>query len=92
MESEHAGEYLCSDSGKFGLSGKFEQYSADLEKSSRKVPAEDEFVTLYPDGEATDYSNQETDSETDVEDNPVHEECRDSNSNTNVCIIHPINF
>ncbi|GBO06843.1 hypothetical protein AVEN_91856-1 [Araneus ventricosus] len=69
-----------------------QQYSADLEKSSRKVPAEDEFVALYPDGEATDYRDQETDSETDVEDNPVHEECRNSNSNTNVCIIHPINF
>ncbi|GBM29128.1 hypothetical protein AVEN_114900-1 [Araneus ventricosus] len=66
-----------------------EQYSAALEKVSRKLSAEDESVALYLDGEATEYRDLKTDSETDVEDSPVHEECRDSSSNTNVCIIHP---
>ncbi|GBM72005.1 hypothetical protein AVEN_94193-1, partial [Araneus ventricosus] len=60
--------------------------------SSKKTPAEEESDALCLNGEATEYSDQEIDSETDVEDNPVHEECRDSNSNTNVCIIHPFNF
>ncbi|GBM72787.1 hypothetical protein AVEN_230342-1, partial [Araneus ventricosus] len=38
------------------------------------MPAEDESAALNFDGEVTEYSDQETDSETEVEDNPVHEE------------------
>ncbi|GBL69828.1 hypothetical protein AVEN_207354-1 [Araneus ventricosus] len=68
------------------------QYSTVLEELSKKIAAEDESDALYLDGEVTERSDQETDSETDVEDNPVHEEYRDSNSNTNVSIIHPFNL
>ncbi|GBM90015.1 hypothetical protein AVEN_174822-1 [Araneus ventricosus] len=68
------------------------QYSAVLEELSKNIAAEDESDALYLDGKVTQYSDQETDSESDVEDNPVHEEYIDSNSNTNVCIIHPFNL
>ncbi|GBL78126.1 hypothetical protein AVEN_143413-1 [Araneus ventricosus] len=57
----------------------------------QKIPSEDESDTLHLDGEVTECSDQETDSETDVEDKPVHEEYR-LNSNANVCIIHPFNL
>ncbi|GBL99867.1 Alkylglycerol monooxygenase, partial [Araneus ventricosus] len=40
------------------------------------MSAEDESYALYLDGEVTEYSDQEIDSETDVENNPVHEEYR----------------
>ncbi|GBN65366.1 hypothetical protein AVEN_81241-1 [Araneus ventricosus] len=66
-----------------------EQYSFVLEEISKKISAEDESEALYLDGEVTEYSDQEIDSETDVEDNSVQEEYSDSNSNTNFCIIHP---
>ncbi|GBO01672.1 hypothetical protein AVEN_98665-1 [Araneus ventricosus] len=66
-----------------------EQYSTVLEELSKKIPAEDESFVLHLDGEVTECSNQESDLEIDMEDNPVQEEFRDSNSNTNVCIIHP---
>ncbi|GBN94068.1 hypothetical protein AVEN_132513-1 [Araneus ventricosus] len=66
------------------------QYSAILEEVSEKIPAEDESHALYLDGDVTEYTDQETDSETDVEDNPVHEEYSDSNSNPNVCMIHQL--
>ncbi|GBO42919.1 hypothetical protein AVEN_129693-1, partial [Araneus ventricosus] len=68
-----------------------EQYSSVWEEVSKKI-AEDESDALNLDGEVTEYSDQETDSETDMEDNPVYEEYSDSNSNTNVCIIHPFNL
>ncbi|GBO10664.1 hypothetical protein AVEN_263303-1 [Araneus ventricosus] len=51
-----------------------------------------EYDALNFDGEVTEDSDQETDSEIDVEDNPVHEEYSDSYSNTNVRIIHPFNL
>ncbi|GBN20982.1 hypothetical protein AVEN_263901-1 [Araneus ventricosus] len=66
-----------------------EQYSAVLAEFSKKISAEDGSDALYLDGEVTEYSDLKSDSETDLENNPVQEECRDSNSNTNVCIIHP---
>ncbi|GBO01376.1 hypothetical protein AVEN_259487-1 [Araneus ventricosus] len=69
-----------------------EEYSPVLEELSKKISAEGESDALYLDGEVTEYSEQETDSETDVEDNPVHDEYCDSNSNTNVCIINPYNL
>ncbi|GBM29939.1 hypothetical protein AVEN_111242-1 [Araneus ventricosus] len=53
---------------------------------------EDESDALHLDGEVTEAQPPKTDSETHVEDNPVHEEYSDSNSNTNVCIIHPFNL
>ncbi|GBM72783.1 hypothetical protein AVEN_201560-1 [Araneus ventricosus] len=74
------------------LEEKLKQYSAVLEELSKKIAAEDESDALYLDGEVTVYSELKTDSETDLENNPVHEEYRDSNSNTNVCIIHPVNL
>ncbi|GBN97368.1 hypothetical protein AVEN_85751-1 [Araneus ventricosus] len=46
---------------------------------------ENESDALYLDGEVTDHSEQEIDSETDAEDNPVHEESTDSDLNTNRC-------
>ncbi|GBM99802.1 hypothetical protein AVEN_164186-1 [Araneus ventricosus] len=58
----------------------------------KTIPAEDESDALYLDGEVTEYSDQETDSETDVEDNPAREEYSYSNWNANVCIIHPFNL
>ncbi|GBL74263.1 hypothetical protein AVEN_235263-1 [Araneus ventricosus] len=60
--------------------------------NGKKIPAEDESETGNLDGEVVEYRDQETDSETDVEANPVHEEYSDSNSNKNVCIIHLINL
>ncbi|GBM59644.1 hypothetical protein AVEN_60384-1 [Araneus ventricosus] len=65
-----------------------EQYSAVLEELSKKKPAEDESEAVYFEGEATDYSDQETDSETDVVDNPAHEEYSGSNSKRK-CLYHP---
>ncbi|GBN47016.1 hypothetical protein AVEN_171954-1, partial [Araneus ventricosus] len=47
------------------------------EELSKKIPVVDDSDALYLDGEVTEYSNQETDSETDdVEDNPVHKQGR----------------
>ncbi|GBM60078.1 hypothetical protein AVEN_27318-1 [Araneus ventricosus] len=63
-----------------------------LEELSKNIPVEEVSDILNFDGEVTEYSNQETDSETDVEDNPVQAEYKDSNSNVNVCIIHPSNL
>ncbi|GBM73790.1 Ribosome biogenesis protein bop1 [Araneus ventricosus] len=60
------------------------QCSAVLEQLSKKIPAEVEFDALNLDREVTEYSGQETDSETHMEDNPVHEEYSDSNSHTNI--------
>ncbi|GBN14386.1 hypothetical protein AVEN_40225-1 [Araneus ventricosus] len=69
------------------------QYSTVLEDLSKERQAEDDSDAFYPDGEVTDeYSDQKTDSETDMEDNPLNEEYRDSNSNINLCIIQPINL
>ncbi|GBN63491.1 hypothetical protein AVEN_41226-1 [Araneus ventricosus] len=56
-----------------------------MEELSKERPAEDESDTSDLDGEA--YSDYETDSEIDVEDNPVHEEDSDSNSDTK-CAFH----
>ncbi|GBO11131.1 hypothetical protein AVEN_84386-1, partial [Araneus ventricosus] len=47
------------------------------------MSAEDESAAFYLDGKLSEYSDLQTDSETNVEDNPVHEECRDSNSSAN---------
>ncbi|GBN73725.1 hypothetical protein AVEN_223744-1 [Araneus ventricosus] len=67
-----------------------EQYAAVLEELSKEIPADDECDSLNLDGEVTEYSDQETSSETDMENNLEHEEYSDSN--TNVCIIHPFNL
>ncbi|GBM12827.1 hypothetical protein AVEN_247597-1 [Araneus ventricosus] len=67
-----------------------EQYSAAFEELSKKIVAEDESDALYLKGAVTEYSDLKTDSETDLENNPVHEKYRDSN--TNVCIIHPFDL
>ncbi|GBN47648.1 hypothetical protein AVEN_208469-1 [Araneus ventricosus] len=55
----------------------------------KQIPTEDDSIAIYLDAEVTEYSYQETDSESDMEENPVHEECRESNSNINSRIIHP---
>ncbi|GBM42191.1 hypothetical protein AVEN_261164-1 [Araneus ventricosus] len=51
-----------------------EPYSAILEELSKEIPDDDESDALYLDGEASVYSNQKTDSETDtdVKENPIH--------------------
>ncbi|GBM50532.1 hypothetical protein AVEN_160751-1 [Araneus ventricosus] len=54
-----------------------EQYSTVLGELSYKIPAEDESDALTLDGEVTENSDQEPDSEIDVEDNPVHQEYSD---------------
>ncbi|GBL82805.1 hypothetical protein AVEN_106335-2-1, partial [Araneus ventricosus] len=59
--------------------------------AGKKIRAEDEFGAKYLDGELTEYSDQETESETKVEDNPFRDKYSDSNANTNVYIIHPFN-
>ncbi|GBO29389.1 hypothetical protein AVEN_268058-1 [Araneus ventricosus] len=56
----------------------------------KNIAAEEGSDALNLDGEVTEYSTSELDSETDMEDNPVHEE--DSDSNLNVCVIHPFNI
>ncbi|GBN85586.1 hypothetical protein AVEN_106500-1 [Araneus ventricosus] len=66
-----------------------EQYSAVFEELSKKIAAEDESDALYLDGEVTEYSHLKTDSESDLE---KFTKNTDSNSNTNVCIIHPFNL
>ncbi|GBO09962.1 hypothetical protein AVEN_270255-1 [Araneus ventricosus] len=66
------------------------QFSAVLEELSKERPYEGESDSIDLDGEVTEYSDHKTDSEMDVEDNPVHEDYIDSNSNSNVCIIHPL--
>ncbi|GBN08440.1 hypothetical protein AVEN_189073-1 [Araneus ventricosus] len=48
-----------------------EQYSVVLEELSKERQAVDEYDALYLNGEVTEYSGQESNSETDVEDNPV---------------------
>ncbi|GBN06582.1 hypothetical protein AVEN_71138-1 [Araneus ventricosus] len=53
---------------------KEEQYLAVLEDLSKKRRAEDESAALTLDGEVTECSDQETDSQTAMEDNPVHKE------------------
>ncbi|GBN96290.1 hypothetical protein AVEN_243496-1 [Araneus ventricosus] len=68
-----------------------EQYLAVVKNSSKKIPAENESDALNLDREVTDYKEQESDSKTDVQDNPVYED-GDSNSNINICIIHPFNL
>ncbi|GBO29036.1 hypothetical protein AVEN_98550-1, partial [Araneus ventricosus] len=68
------------------------QYAAVFKELSKEIHDEDESDALNLDGEVTEYSDQENGSEIDVEENPVHEEYRDSNSNTNVRIIHPFNL
>ncbi|GBL90973.1 hypothetical protein AVEN_184374-1 [Araneus ventricosus] len=61
-----------------------EQYSAVFEELSKKIAAENESDALYLDGEVSEYSDLKADSETDLENNPVREEYRDSNSNTEI--------
>ncbi|GBM85024.1 hypothetical protein AVEN_4038-1 [Araneus ventricosus] len=50
-----------------------EQYPAVLEEISKKMPVEYESDALYLNGEVPEYSDEESNSETDV-DNPIHEE------------------
>ncbi|GBM49004.1 hypothetical protein AVEN_55212-1 [Araneus ventricosus] len=50
-----------------------EQYPAVFEELSKKIVTEDESDVLYLDGEVTEYSDLKTDSETDLENNPVLE-------------------
>ncbi|GBN56410.1 hypothetical protein AVEN_95122-1, partial [Araneus ventricosus] len=68
------------------------QYSAVFEELRKKIAVEDKSDALYLDGEVTEYRDLKNDSENDLEDNPVHEGYRGSNSNTDVCIIHPFNL
>ncbi|GBN10109.1 hypothetical protein AVEN_93783-1 [Araneus ventricosus] len=49
-----------------------EQYSAVLDELRKKISADDESDALYLDGEATEYSYKETDSEADVKDNQLN--------------------
>ncbi|GBM24137.1 hypothetical protein AVEN_50249-1 [Araneus ventricosus] len=48
-----------------------EQYSAVFEELSKQIAAEDKSGALYLDGEVTENSDLKTDSETDLENNPV---------------------
>ncbi|GBL73431.1 hypothetical protein AVEN_159438-1 [Araneus ventricosus] len=59
---------------------------------SKKIATENESDALYLDGEVIEYSDLKTASETDLENNPVHEEYRDSNCITNVFNIHTFNL
>ncbi|GBN21255.1 hypothetical protein AVEN_85130-1 [Araneus ventricosus] len=52
------------------------QYSAVFEELWKNIADEDESDALYLDGEVTEYSDLKTDSETDLENIPVHEEYR----------------
>ncbi|GBL91568.1 hypothetical protein AVEN_23630-1 [Araneus ventricosus] len=54
-----------------------EQHSVVSEDLSKKMPAEDESDALNLNGEVTEYSDQETDAQSDWEDKPVHEEDND---------------
>ncbi|GBN01437.1 hypothetical protein AVEN_62972-1 [Araneus ventricosus] len=58
---EAAGNYPCYS-------------SAALEELSKEKQAEEESDALYLSGEVTEYSNKESDSETDMEKNRIHEE------------------
>ncbi|GBM57970.1 hypothetical protein AVEN_72920-1 [Araneus ventricosus] len=69
-----------------------EQYLDALEKLSKNRPAEDESDASDLDGEVAEYRDLETNSEIDVEDNRVHKEDNDSNSDRNVFIIHPLSL
>ncbi|GBN47975.1 hypothetical protein AVEN_240497-1 [Araneus ventricosus] len=51
-----------------------EQYSSVSEEFIKERQAEDDSDALYRNGEVTEYSDQESNSETEMEDNPVHEE------------------
>ncbi|GBM22195.1 hypothetical protein AVEN_190842-1 [Araneus ventricosus] len=66
-----------------------EQFSAAFEELSKKIPAEDESDRWRSD---CVQRRQETHSEIEVKDKPDDAEYSDSDSNTNVCIIHPLNF
>ncbi|GBM23159.1 hypothetical protein AVEN_147076-1 [Araneus ventricosus] len=68
------------------------EYSIAFEELSKKIAAEDKSDALYLDGEVPEYSDLKTNSETDLENTPVLEEYRGSNSSTNVGIIHPFNL
>ncbi|GBM84521.1 hypothetical protein AVEN_246180-1 [Araneus ventricosus] len=69
-----------------------EEYVAVIEELSKERPAEDESDASDIDEEMTEHIDYEIDSEIDVEDNLIHKENSDSNSNRNVCIIHPSNL
>ncbi|GBM69354.1 hypothetical protein AVEN_272175-1 [Araneus ventricosus] len=68
------------------------QYWGILDELNKERLAEDEFDGSALDAEVTKCSDHETDSENDVEDNPAQKEDGDTNSDRNVCIIHPFNF
>ncbi|GBL74586.1 hypothetical protein AVEN_235497-1 [Araneus ventricosus] len=53
-----------------------EQYSAVLEELFKTILVDDKSDALYIDREVTEYSDQQADSETDVEDSPVHKTTR----------------
>ncbi|GBM92923.1 hypothetical protein AVEN_61199-1 [Araneus ventricosus] len=56
--------WLSRNGGK--SSGGRDQYSAVLEELRKSIPTEEDFDALYLDGKVTEYSDQETDSETDM--------------------------
>ncbi|GBM73585.1 hypothetical protein AVEN_140219-1 [Araneus ventricosus] len=64
-----------------------EQFLDVLDELNKERPAEEESDGSDLDAEETEYSDNETYSENDWEDNLVQED-GDTNSNTNVCIIH----
>ncbi|GBO29124.1 hypothetical protein AVEN_110931-1 [Araneus ventricosus] len=90
LESER--KVLKNQPGSHETAGNYPHISifGCFEKLSKKIPAEDESDALYLDGEVTEDSDQETDSETwrtiQFKNNA------DSNSNTNVGIVHPFKF
>ncbi|GBO12147.1 hypothetical protein AVEN_216202-1 [Araneus ventricosus] len=67
-----------------------EYYVAVMEELSTKRPDEDKSDASDLNGEETEYSSCETDSEIDAKDNPVHKEKR--NSDKNVCTTYPFNL
>ncbi|GBN73790.1 hypothetical protein AVEN_15475-1 [Araneus ventricosus] len=67
-----------------------EQYPGVLDRLNKERPSVEESDASDLDAEVSEYSDQETDYENHVEDNPVHEEDGCTNSDTNVFIIHPL--
>ncbi|GBL86067.1 hypothetical protein AVEN_89114-1 [Araneus ventricosus] len=69
-----------------------EQYSVVFEELSKERPAKDESDATDFAGEVTEYNDQETTFETDLEVNPVHEENSDSNVDAKEYNICPFNL
>ncbi|GBO33298.1 hypothetical protein AVEN_108324-1 [Araneus ventricosus] len=71
---------------------KLSLHSNVLEEITKKIPTEKDSDAFNFDGEVTECIDKETDSENDMEDNPVYEECSNSVFETNVYNIHPFNL